>query len=274
MAASAAWQEWQRSKLLARWREANPGEATKVDSYWAGGARPELTTPVGRALVATVDAAFAWRPTPRAGDIVLGEGSHELGDVRLRTGQRVIGLGPERTRVRATLRVPPEATGCGVYGVRWEYPDAGTRDGCWQVSGANFRAEEVVLDMRAIPNKQGVQLIEGARGVILRMRIQNVGPDTAFPTPQHIHAVYAQECSRCFLDLDIDGVPGGYGILFYPYAQHNLAIARFRGCKANVNFGRDTTKYNTVLALTSRDVGDMGEVVRNAPGPGNEYVEL
>jgi hypothetical protein len=28
-ALDSAWQEWQRSKLLARWREANPGEATK-----------------------------------------------------------------------------------------------------------------------------------------------------------------------------------------------------------------------------------------------------
>jgi hypothetical protein len=55
-ALDSAWQEWQRSRLLARWREANPGEAAKLDAYRAGGPRPELVTPVGRALVYETDA--------------------------------------------------------------------------------------------------------------------------------------------------------------------------------------------------------------------------
>ncbi|MDR7492167.1 MAG: heparin lyase I family protein [Armatimonadota bacterium] len=60
-ALDAAWAEWQRSRLYQRWRQANPGEAAKLEAYRAGGPRPELATPAGRALVLETDAWLAER---------------------------------------------------------------------------------------------------------------------------------------------------------------------------------------------------------------------
>lgn len=47
-----SWDQWALSTLLSKWRKANPGEAAKLDAYRAGGPRPTLITPVGKALVA------------------------------------------------------------------------------------------------------------------------------------------------------------------------------------------------------------------------------
>jgi hypothetical protein len=47
----AAWAKWQTAELYKKWRRSNPGEATKLDVYRAGGLRPVLATATGAALV-------------------------------------------------------------------------------------------------------------------------------------------------------------------------------------------------------------------------------
>lgn len=48
----AAWAEWQQATLYRKWRQANPGEAARLDAYRAsGGAEPSMATATGRALV-------------------------------------------------------------------------------------------------------------------------------------------------------------------------------------------------------------------------------
>ena len=57
-----AWECWESASLYRKWRQANPGEAAKLDAYRAGGSRPALVSSTGKALVHETDAWFASSP--------------------------------------------------------------------------------------------------------------------------------------------------------------------------------------------------------------------